>query len=173
MTNRTNKEYFDWLVSQIEIAGNSARTYNELFEIMFGTEFIWAVDGDDNRAQDGMDLRGYFSGGVESHRPDIQGVTVLEVLIGLSRKVAFVAGGDAREWAWQLIVNLGLDRCTDPLTRFSLPTVNACLSRLVLRTYDPDGRGGFFPLNNPQEDQRQIEIWKQLNEYVNEIQEPI
>ena len=31
------------------------------------------------------------------------GATFLEVLIGLSRRAAFTAGGDAESWAWRLL----------------------------------------------------------------------
>ena len=173
MTIQTNREYFDWLVSQVQIDGHLPRTYNGLFERMHETEFVWAIEGDDNRAQDAADLRGHFSGGRESRTPNIDGVTMLELLISLSRKVAFVAGGDPKDWAWLLLTNLGLEQFHDPLTHHYESVVDKILETVITRTYSENGRGGFFPLNNPNQDQTRIEIWQQLNAYVNEIQEPI
>jgi hypothetical protein len=39
---------------------------------------------------------------------------------------------------------------------------------VIHRYYQPNGHGGFFPLENPQDDQRHVELWYQLNEYVME-----
>lgn len=171
MSNQVNREYFDWLVSQIEIVGQSPRSYTHLFRLMHETEFTWEIPGDDNRFQDGLDLRGYFSGGVRSRIPQLEFVSVLEVLIGISRRIAFIAGGEPKQWACQLVDNLGLTQFHDPLKHSDIPTVQAILHTLVSRRYNEDGSGGFFPLNDPQEDQRRIEIWAQLNAYVNEIKE--
>jgi hypothetical protein len=41
--------------------------------------------------------------------------------------------------------------------------------RLIWRNYAPNGEGGFFPLENPREDQTQVELWYQMNSYVNEM----
>jgi hypothetical protein len=47
--------------------------------------------------------------------------------------------------------------------------VNTILHDLIWRDYHPDGRGGFFPLQNPDVDQTKVEIWHQLNAYVSEM----
>jgi hypothetical protein len=63
MTRLAEPGYFEWLCGQIEIVGKAKRTYDGLFGMLYATEFEWTVSGDDNRVQDGLDLRGYFSGG--------------------------------------------------------------------------------------------------------------
>jgi len=40
---------------------------------------------------------------------------------------------------------------------------------LIWRDYHADGRGGFFPLTNPDTDQTKVEIWYQMNAYVTEM----
>jgi hypothetical protein len=172
MTVQVNAEYFDWLVSQVEIAGQQPRRYDGLFQLMHETEFTWEIPGDDNRYQDALDLRSYFSGGRRNRVPQLEFVSVLELLIALSRRIAFVAGGDPKRWAWQLVENLELTHFHDPLTHHYISTAEKILHTLVSRRYKSDGRGGFFPLHNPTEDQRGIEMWDQLNAYVNEISEP-
>ena len=161
-----NFDYYDWLVSQIDIP--NGKKYKGLFERMHNTEFPWTVPNDDNRVHDGLDLRYEFA---EDNRKDLvlEGVTFLEVLVGLSRRVAFTAGGTAPKWAWMLIKNLKLHKCSDPLTRDKLDKVSDILDAVIWRTYDPSGRGGFFPLNQPSEDQTKIEIWAQMNAYVIEM----
>jgi hypothetical protein len=58
---------------------------------------------------------------------------------------------------------------TTPLTEERSQAIDDILDSVIWRTYSPDGRGGFFPLNQPQEDQRKIEIWYQMNKYVIEM----
>jgi hypothetical protein len=178
MTNPIDYDYFEWLVAQIEIA--NTKTYDELFERMHNTEFVWMVPNDDNRVQDGLDLRTEFLN--ENHKKyatkilvvDIvfkKGVSMLEVVVSLSRRVAFTAGGAPRNWAWNLIDNAQLRKMFDPLTDQKREKIEEILEALIWRTYKYDGQGGFFPLNYPKEDQTKVEIWYQMNAYVNEIQE--
>jgi hypothetical protein len=95
---------------------------------------------------------------------------MLEILVSLSRRVAFTAGGEATFWAWKLLENLNLTRMYDPLTARKSQKIDDILDRLIWRTYESNGNGGFFPLNWPLDDQTKVEIWFQMNEYVNEIQ---
>jgi hypothetical protein len=178
MADPTDRKYFDWLVSQIEI--NSTKTYNDLLDRLHNTEFIWVIPNDDNRVKDGLDLRTEFCDDtVGWQTEDImqlpimtgKGASVLEVLIGLSRRVAFTCGGEAPWWAWQLMGNVGLYKFSDPLGRMKAERLDDILEALIWRTYQRDGEGGFFPLNDPKEDQTKVEIWYQMNQYAMEIQE--
>jgi hypothetical protein len=163
---RINYEYYDWLVSQIDIP--NGKRYSQLFEIMHNTEFHWTVPNDDNRVQDGLDLRYEFAGD-HKDKIELQGVTFLEVLVALSRRVAFNAGGEPHKWAWVLMKNLRLQKCSDPLTRGMMDKVHDTLDTVIWRTYEINGRGGFFPLNNPNEDQTKLEIWHQMSAYILEM----
>ena len=162
--------YFDWLTSQIAVEGR--RTYQSLFLKLFNTEFVWTLEGDDNRVKDGLDLRREFSGGNLRKVQFPEFISILEVLLGLSRRLAFLTGGEAPLWAWQLIENLHLDGCSDPVSRTAQGHIDEVLDAVVWRTYQRNGRGGFFPLRNTKEDQRKIELWYQMQAYVSEIQEP-
>lgn len=173
MTTRLDQAYFDWLTSQIGI--DNGRTYNDLFRKMHETEFVWTVPNDDNRVQDGLDLRAEFLDGnphnlLGWNSPLEHGVSVLEVLVALSRRVAFLAGGEPAHWACNLVENLGLFRASDPMSEHQAKRVEDILSNLIWRTYERDGRGGFFPLTNTLDDQTKLEIWQQMNAYVIEIQ---
>lgn len=139
--------------------------------LMHSKEFVWLIPNDDNRIQDGKDLRREFlhdnddPGFVTLDQP----CSVLEVLVGLSRRISFAAGGSAEGWAWQLLLNLDLERMSDPLSQRKATKVDQILEALIWRTYNPDGTGGFFPLSWPEEDQTKIELWYQMSAYVNEI----
>jgi hypothetical protein len=115
---------------------------------MHNVEFVWTVPNDDNRVQDGLDLRPEFADGKVSEFGPRRG-TFLEVLIGISRRLEFTAGGEARHWVWRLIKNLRLHKCHDPLTEEKYAKVRDILDAVIWRTYQSNGRGGFFPLHNP------------------------
>jgi hypothetical protein len=162
-------EYYLWLTKKIDIP--NGKSYLDLFERMHNAEFFWTVPNDDNRVQDGIDLRGEFLEVRGGGDLNLQGATCLEVVVGLSRRLAFIADGGHRsaQWAWTLLKNLRLHKFSDPLTPVRQERVDEILYNVVWRNYHPDGRGGFFPLQNPDVDQTKIEIWHQLNAYVSEM----
>jgi hypothetical protein len=155
--------YLGWLGSQIR----ASRNYWGLLRIMLEKEFVWLVANDDNRIGDAMEIRKEFTQttGVLYEGP----CSVLEVLIGLSRRLEFQSGGEAAGWAYQLLENLELHKLYDPLGPRKTIKAEEILETLVWRTYAPDGTGGFFPLAWPNEDQTKVEIWYQMAAYVEEI----
>jgi hypothetical protein len=119
-----------------------------------------------------LDLRPEFA---EDKISDLilEGVTFLEVLVSLSRRIEFTAGGEARKWAWRLIKNLRLNKMFDPLNEDNhnrFIRARDILDAVIWRTYERDGKGGFFPLHNPNDDQTKVEIWYQMNAYVMEME---
>jgi hypothetical protein len=58
---------------------------------------------------------------------------------------------------------------SDPFTQPKQRKVQEIMDTVINRTYLPDGTGGFFPLIRPDGDQTQIELWYQLNAYVEEL----
>lgn len=168
--------YFKWLYSQVASPRlrNPERLYWSLARILYTTEFDWFVPNDDNRAEDGRDLRLEFRQTLRN--PSVMDdewlglpCSIFEMLIGISRRLAFESGfeGEASAWFWILIDNLDLRRFNDSAYKNSdLGEVVYILQRLSNRTYDYDGRGGLFPLSYPEEDQRHVELWYQLNAYL-------
>lgn len=166
-------EYYQWLISQIKIGPK--RTYLELFEIMHNTEFVWFIPNDGNRVGDGQHLRNdYFryehDSIYEEGILDIEFVSFLEVLIGLSRRLAWGMSDqeNAPYWAWRLIKNLSLNKMSDPLTNGKRERIDEVLYNVIWRSYNRDGSGGFFPLEKTLKDQTKIEIWYQMQEYLME-----
>ena len=169
MRRNLDYEYYRWLVHQIAVPEDNTNTYEDLFTRLHDTEFIWIVDRDDNRLQDGADLRVEFMHGSDYTME--RRVSLLEVLIALSRRAAFTGGGYAPFWAWKLIENLRLNKASDPLTGRKADRVEDILEALIWRTYEPNGEGSFFPLKNTTEDLRKLELWVQMNMYVTEMLE--
>lgn len=181
MTRRSDQNlrenYLRWLEPQLRDERDSPdKTYWDLLNLMFDTPYGWSVEKDDNRLADGLDLRVEFgrettrAGFISLDKLDRLGpCSFLEVLIGLSRRLAFTAGGDPPGWSWQLIRNLELDRMWDPLTRPKQRKAIEVMDVVISRTYSPDGTGGFFPLAWPEDDQTRIELWYQMNSFVEEL----
>lgn len=163
--------YFKWLYSQVSSVRRKdpSRTYWALLKILFTTEFIWMVPNDDNRVEDGKDLRYEFLEENEMEATDKDwlhiGCSMLELFIGLSRRLEFEDGQEAREWFWELLRNIKLDDYNDnvPIPR---GLVEDTLNRVIWRTYDYNGCGGLFPLRRPERDQRGVELWYQLSAYL-------
>lgn len=177
MTRRNNdtlrEEYLRWLEPQFrDEHGNPDKNYWGLINLMFETPFGWLLPRDENRVVDGLDLRVEFANQHRLRTDTLEFLglcSFLEVLIGLSRRMAFVAGGQPPGWAWHLLTNLELDRLSDP---FGPPKRNKAveiMNTVIERTYSPDGTGGFFPLAWPEDDMTQIELWYQMNIYTSEL----
>lgn len=167
------EDYLHWLEPQLrDEHGNPGKTYWELLNIMFETEFVYVIDMDDNRLADAMELRAEFAKKIRASRAMMLSLgpcSFLEVLIGLSRRLEFAAGGSAPGWAWHLLDNLELRRMSDPLSRAKQNRVRNILETAIRREYSPDGQGGFFPLAFAEEDQTTVELWYQMHAFIEEL----
>lgn len=179
MSSSLTEDYLRWLAPQIredDGLSNPNKTYDGLLELMFETKFAFldSIPRDENRMGDGCALRYEFCNERDMTTDSLiflGPASFLEVLIGLSRRLAFTAGHkSAPGWAWVLLANLNLHRAADPITRPKARKVSQTLERCIWREYEPDGFGGFFPLREPREDQRQVEIWYQMAAYVSEME---
>jgi hypothetical protein len=163
--------YFKWLYAQVADPGltEKANTCWGLLKQLYTKEFVWIVPNDDNRVEDGKYLRIEF---LDSERVVLDdpiwielGCSMLELLIGLSRRLAFEAEGEPADWFWQLMDNLGLAHYDDR-KKYPREDVDFTLDEVIWRRYLPSGRGGLFPLHHTDVDQRKIELWYQLSAYV-------
>lgn len=163
-------QYLSWLYSQVaEVkTRRSSKTYWKLFRQLYSTEFAWIIANDDNRAEDGRELRCEWAAetGIQPDRNWLTlGCSFLELLIGLARRLSFEAEGDPSTWFWHLLDNLELLGFNDR-SRYSAEEVEDKVSAVIWRTYDRNGRGGLFPLKRSRRDQRRVELWYQLSEYL-------
>lgn len=168
--------YFEWLYSQIGPLRNRnpEHSYWRLCRKLYTTEFTWFVPNDDNRVEDGKELRlefldvtGYHLGG----RRDVEwmslGCSMFEMLIALARLAAFESDRSPAEWFWRFMQNLELIRYSDDIYEISIEEeVEEALDRINRRTYSANGVGGLFPLRRATQDQRKIELWYQLSAYL-------
>jgi hypothetical protein len=178
-----DEEYFKWLYSQVGSPRhrNPAKTYWSLTRQLYNKEFIWIIPNDDNRLEDGKELRYEFLDISGLEDPDgtwtQMGCSMLELMIALSRRLSFMDmhEGDPANWFWHILDNVGLLRYNDRLYNpdnekhaHRFLTIDETLDRIIWRTYEYDGRGGFFPLEESRRDQTEVELWYQLNSYMME-----
>lgn len=166
-TANREDDYFLWLI--LTIRGESHKEFRSLLKRLNSLSFYSLVEYDDNRALDGLRFREIYL--TETHRePPVGNCTVLEVLIGIAERMSYVLYDPDLEsedqiyiWFWQLIENLHLDPKDDYYRNEE--KINTWLER----RYAYNGHGGLFPLKDPIDDQREVEIWYQMQAYLNEI----
>jgi hypothetical protein len=175
MDDPLDKLYFDWLYEQVAVREYDDRdlTYWKVMRILFTKEFVWFVANDVNRGDDGIALRTRFleSQGisdVDPHWMD-EGCSMLELMVGLARRLEFDANrGKAHYWFWVLMDNIGLIGYSDErrFTRRQVDRIEDILNDIIHRNYEPNGLGGFFPLEDMHFDQRKRELLYQMSDYL-------
>jgi hypothetical protein len=171
------RDYFEWLYSQIARPNMRRKAHNHRYLTiqLHNKEFVWFVPNDDNRMQDGRDLRHEYAqerklvGYLPTdwyHAP----CSMLEMLVALARQLGFQTGDEPGVWFWHLIENLDLLKFNDAhYDERAERIIDHVLDRVISRTYGMSGAGGLFPLKHAQEDQREVELWRQLNAYLIEL----
>lgn len=177
MTQRElERLYFDWMCGLV-LDGTENIHYRKLFEHLHRTEFIYILPMDANRKSDGEDLRYRFA--YETQRSyaeignllDIRPASVLEVMVALAIRCEEAIMDDPKygnrtsQWFWEMIVTLGLGKMDEQ--RYDETYVDMVLARFMSREYAPDGEGGLFHIEG--KDLRGVEIWTQMNWYIDRI----
>jgi hypothetical protein len=169
--------------------GTARGPFKKLCHELHGTRFTWSIRNDENRAEDGRDLRGIFLTENEYDENHLEveyflkgpAVSVLEVLVAIADRInGLMESGphedlDSSRWFRLLLENLTLNRFTDRSTKdlyFSPQDereIADILERFINRTYERNGSGGLFPLHsNNKDDMRDVELWYQLMAYLEE-----
>lgn len=177
LSNQLYTDYFAWMYDQV--CPDVPETYYKLFDYLHHTEFTVIIPMDCNRAEDGKNLRYDFAYENDISSKDISETfgnmpcSVLEMMVALARRcedniMANPKYGDRTSvWFWTMIETLGLDDMDD--MHFSSMKVSHAVYRLLNRTYKKDGSGGLFRIHDDTKDMRQIEIWYQMNFYLDEL----
>ena len=171
------KLYFDWLCNKIHLADVTGN-YNQLVRALFNTKYKAIISNDINRHDDGIALRERFADELDKRAADYNDLkhppcSMLEMLIALADRIDRMLADECCEdqsyrWFWEMIRNLGLDQYTDEeyMDYGGLYGIDTILLRVIERTYAKDGSGGLFPLKRPDNDQRKLELWYQMNAYL-------
>ena len=177
--NELNSLYFRWmcrLVCKDRFQGQMP--YRKLLMHLNAREFFPTMVMDENRAEDGVDLRyrfGYEKGydAAMVSMLDDRPCSILEMMVALALRCeegimydpAF--GDRTGEWFWYMIDSLQLTDMTDE--RYDPDHVDDILFRFHTRSYQKDGKGGLFYIPGTPKDMKNAEIWYQLSWYLDEI----
>lgn len=174
------KYYCRWLITDY-VFFDYYNIYSDLFFRLLTTEFEILIDLDENRLNDGMRIRNTFF--EEYMDADILDevynlpCSVLEVLIALSWRLDHEYIGDHMtidtfeerkeyELFFEMVENLGLDQF--PNKYYDEREIDRILKKWLLRKFKKNGEGSIFPISYPVNNQKEIEIWAQAMEYINE-----
>lgn len=179
MTQREiSDKYLDWMINLVcEGRYAGPNSYRKLLTYLHGTEFIYYLPRDGDRATDGVDLRyrfAYCNPEIPNAERYITGpCSVLEMMIALAIRceeqimVDPKIGDRTGQWFWKMIASLGLGGMID--SRFNRFYAEEVVYKFLNREYEPDGRGGLFRIRNCGCDLREIEIWNQLSYFLDTI----
>ncbi|GHU60463.1 hypothetical protein FACS1894171_1890 [Clostridia bacterium] len=175
-----NNEYFEWMRQLVCTEKYSRRlSYRKLLTFLHNAEFVYIIDMDGNRSEDGIDLRyrfGYerrYEGPMIATYLDDRPCSILEMLIALAIRCEEHimddpdSGDRTGQWFWNMIENLGLGVMNDKV--FDKNYVNRVISRFLNREYKRNGEGGLFTVKHCKNDLRSAEIWYQMCWYLEAI----
>ena len=169
------ESYFDWLKNQVEYFDTPV-THNKLFKKLHETRYVPLMEKDQNRAEDGIHLRDVFFGTDHEDGALIidTNCSFLEFLVALSIRMNYIYAmldeDRTADCFWTLINNMGLGDINDNnWSSGDSDYIQSCCDVIINRAYQQDGKGGLFPLDNPRTNQRNVEIWYQMNQYLTEV----
>lgn len=180
--------YEDWLLKKIDLDNGNGfrRAYSKLLMDLHFIEFTYKIEKDKNRAEDGIYLRNEF---LETNQPETISManpcSVLEMLVALSLRMGTEYIGN-EEPIEDIFINLLDNLClldfnNNHYYSSTFGKVASIVSSWLNRDFGPSGTGSIFPLGHDTvydlsgiargkkyPDQRNIEIWEQMQCYIND-----
>jgi len=140
---------------------------------MCHTKFRYTVPNDNNRAEDGVALRRRFEEETSIKLPYLGECCVFEFMIGVAIRMNETMydhenPDQVSDWFWEIMENVGLHLCTDEdIYEYGVVDCVTLMDVLMDRKYSKDGfGGGLFPIDLSHTDQRDVEVWYQMMEYL-------
>lgn len=162
--------YFNWLCELIYADDYTRTCYQKVLSYLYSKPFVWTINNDGNRASDGLMLRDIYEHVTGLRINNFGPCSVLEMMIGLACRCEDNIMHDPEEgdrtylWFWEMMDNLNLTDQDDYC--YNEDEVSMIVDRFLNRRYGPDGRGGPFYIKNFDKDLRRVELWQQLNFYI-------
>lgn len=150
------------------------RIYSDLITILSAIPFTVIHPGDENRLADGLAMRNEFAQAYTLKHSDLEALdnlpcSVFEMMVALSVRMSNTFWSSPKHWFMEMLRNLRLDCYTVPLSDAGCCEIEDIIFRFLNRYYDERGHGGLFPLDgNPPMNMREVEIWWQMNWWLNE-----
>lgn len=169
--------YFLWLC---DLVNADLDKYSDLLFYLHDTDFVWCIELDESRANEGLDLRKEYCEVNKYFDTDWvmlmeKPCSVLEALIGIARRMDDMLIEDNTServavWFWEMVKNLGLKRFTDFVFMNGKDEdfyeFEMILNIWMNREFNENGEGSPFPLHHPTHNQQNRTIIYQLNDYI-------
>lgn len=169
-----DEKYFTWLYEKVRPEGKELIPYMTVCALAHRIIFDWSVPNDDNRAAEGKELRYEFEEEFGIERPrntEWMGLdaSIFEMIVALTRRCDFFIEIGCDHWFDIFMQNLKLEPYNDVVYQYGDERhVEKILRKFNNRAYSSLGKGGLFPLKSSIHDQRQVELWYQMSEYMTE-----
>lgn len=154
-------------------------SYDQLMDYLYDQPFCALMALDENRKDDGIELRYQFGHENGYNRDDIyeyldcgKPCSVLEVMVGLAQRcenqitLDMDEGARPERWFYPMIQSLGLSHMTNG--RLDTEEADEIMVRFLSRRYSYFGEGSLFTVNNPKYDMRKADLWYQAMWYITE-----
>lgn len=168
--------YLNWLKQK---AMGQDRSYDLLLDFLYNKPFSYTIRMDENRAEDGIELRYTFGFKNDIPEEDIytgldsgRDCSMLEMMVGLARRcesqimVDMEEGEQPERWFRIMIQNLGLSSQTND--NFDAEKADYITDRFLAHQYSYYGDGSLFSVCNPRYDMRKTDLWYQAMWYLTE-----
>lgn len=165
--------YFEWMYDLVCLDQEHVKLLSYLDSI----DFTYILPMDENREIDGEDLRQRFALEQGISYDDIPRLvrdgacSVLEMMVALALRCEESIMHDVEKgnrtyiWFWQMIQSLNIDMSD---WFFDEDVAAEHIDIFLNRDYSPKGDGGLFYIESPKRDLRDVEIWYQMNWFLNE-----
>ena len=179
--NELINEYFEWMYQLVCTESDKRLSFRKLLGRLYDANFEYTFPIDGNRESDGIHLRYRFGEEFGYDRRAVASVldnrpcSILEMMIALSlRCEEFIMidshyGNRTGQWFWNMINSLGLGGMTDE--KIDRGYVTRVIDRFNDRQYEPNGHGSLFQIHDKTVDMRKLDIWYQMQAYLNDILE--
>lgn len=169
MANK-RENYYKWMIQMIDPYKDTAKVYSGLLKELDNIPYTYELEMDGNREEDAYDLRRvYFSQNQGSY--DFGSPSVLEVMVALARRCEDNImhdpewGDRTDEWFWNMVVSLGFSECKG--SDIDIQHVDTVVNNMLNRKYPKNGEGSLFYVPHTSYDMRKLQIWDQMNIYLN------
>lgn len=154
--------------------------YEHLLVALNSSMFYFTIPMDENRMRDGIDLRyrfaydkGYSNDEVNLAINHNRSCSMLEMMVALSLKgderilYDYETGGKAYYIFKIMLESMQLSEMTNG--NFDPAYIDYRIDRLLNHDYQSNGYGGLFTVDNPRRDMRNVDIWYQMNWYLQKL----
>lgn len=174
-------QYLNWLLERTQWLERYPYT-EEVARAVYSYPFRWFIPNDDNRGIDGLSIRSNWYQANAPGVPEPPGYCgMFEMVLALAERMENDIlydpnlGDRTAEWFWLMMGNCGVADVCGAVSiangRFDDDARRAVVDAMdgvIFKETNERGWGGLFPLLNPDRDQRTVEIWDQMQAYLNE-----